>query len=109
MYVCVDVWLHITVELVCIYLSIALKKELYVHEESSNHVLPAGKFDAEKHSGINGIQGHKNSCYLDAIIYGMFTFSDAFDILFLKEVDTNTEEYFLQNKLKSEIIYPLRK
>jgi len=38
----------------------------------------------------------------------MFTFSDAFDILFLEEITTNAKESDLQNKLRSEIVYPLR-
>jgi len=38
----------------------------------------------------------------------MFAFSDAFDILFLEEITTNTEESNLQDKLRSEIVYPLR-
>jgi len=39
----------------------------------------------------------------------MFTFSDAFDALLLDKVTTNADELCLQKKLKSEIIYPLRK
>ena len=39
----------------------------------------------------------------------MFTFSDAFDIIFLEEVTANAEELSLQRKLKCEIVYPLRK
>ena len=79
-------------------------------------VPPADKFDAVKHTDIKGIQGYQNSCYLDATLYGMFTFSDAFDILFLEEVITNDEkptangeEFCLQKILKSKIVYPLRK
>ena len=30
-----------------------------------------------------GIQGHQNSCYLDATIFGLFALSDVFDSLFL--------------------------
>ena len=72
-------------------------------------VPPADKLDVAKHTDIKGIQGYKNSCYLDATLYGMFTFSDAFDILILEEVTTNAEELKLQKRLKSEIVYPLRK
>ena len=35
-----------------------------------------------------GIQGHQNSCYLDATIFGLFALSDVFDSLFL-----NSEVY----------------
>ena len=79
-------------------------------------VPPADKFDEVKHTDTKGIQGYQNSCYLDATLYGMFTFSDAFDILFLEEVitndeelTTNGEELYLQKMLKSKIVYPLRK
>ena len=72
-------------------------------------VPPANKFDAGKHTDVKGIQGYKNSCYLDATLYGMFMFSDAFDILILEDVATNAEELKLQKRLKCEIVYPLRK
>ena len=32
---------------------------------------------------MRGIQGHQNSCYLDATIFGLFALSDVFDSLFL--------------------------
>lgn len=86
-----------------------MEKELYKHKETLFPVPPADKFDAAKHVGIKGIQGYQNSCYLDATLYGMFTFSDAFDILFLEDVTTNAEELDLQKRLKSEIVSPLRK
>ena len=88
---------------------LALEKELYKHDETLLPVPPAYKFDEERHTDIKGIQGYKNSCYLDATLYGMFTFSDAFDILFLEEVTANAEELSLQRKLKNDIVYPLRK
>ena len=69
----------------------------------------AEKFDVAKHTGIKGIQGFKNSAYVDATLYGMFTFSDAFDALLFEEATTNAEELHLQRLLKSDIVYPLRK
>ena len=39
----------------------------------------------------------------------MFAFSDAFDILLLENMTTNAEELNLQKRLKSDIVYPLRK
>ena len=36
-----------------------------------------------------GIQGHMNSCYMDASLFGMFAFSSTFDPLFLKEQCTH--------------------
>ena len=65
-------------------------------------------FNEHKHTQTKGIQGYKNSCYLDATIYGMFTFSNAFDIAFLDEVTTESEISNVQNVLKNKIVYPLR-
>ena len=59
--------------------------------------------------GIKDIQGCQDSCYLDATLYGMFAFCDAFDVVFLEEVTTSSEVLCLQKLLKSEIVYPLRK
>ena len=88
---------------------VALEKEFYTHEETSVPVPPAEILDVVEHTNTKGIQGYQNSCYLDATLYGMFAFSDAFDILLLEEVTTNAEELNLQKKLKSDIVYPLRK
>lgn len=83
--------------------------EFYKHKETSFPVPPADTFDAAQHTEVKGIQGYQNSCYLDATLYGMFTFSNAFDILILEDVTTNAEELNLQKRLKYEIVYPLRK
>ena len=88
---------------------VALEKEFYKHEETLFPVPPADTFDAVQHTDTKGIQGYQNSCYLDATLYGMFTFSNAFDILILEDVTTNAEELNLQKRLKYEIVYPLRK
>ena len=88
---------------------VALEKEHYKHDEEASHVPPDKKFSKHKHTSTKGIQGYKNSCYLDATLYGMFTFSDVFDDLLMEKVTTNVEELRLQNILKSEIVYPLRK
>ena len=78
-------------------------------DETLLPILPADTFDVTKHIGTKGIQGHQRSCFLDATLYGMFTFSNAFDILFLEEVTSDTEGLNLQRILKSEIVHPLRK
>ena len=40
----------------------------------------------QKYTGKRrGIQGHQNSCYLDATIFGLFALSDVFDSLFLED------------------------
>ena len=86
---------------------IALESMLYIHDEDSL-VPPDETFENDKHACIKGIQGCKNSCYLDATIYGMFTFSNAFDIVFLDEIKTDNEICYAQRMLKNKIVYPLR-
>ena len=80
---------------------------MYIHEEKSV-VSPDEIFNKDKHTEIKGIQGFKNSCYLDATMYGMFTFSNAFDIAFLDEVNADNETSIVQSILKNKIVYPLR-
>ena len=80
----------------------------YKHDEKE-YVPPDKIFNKHKHTDTKGIQGYKNSCYLDATLYGMFMFSDAFDVLLKEKSTTNAEELHLQNMLKSDIVYPLRK
>lgn len=61
---------------------------------------------------FKGIQGHNNSCYLDATLYSMFLQSTEFDSLILekkKTVDDIKEFNEIQRILKNEIVYPLRK
>jgi len=62
-----------------------------------------------EHIGLpKGIQGQQNSCYLDATLYGMFAFSDAFDGLFLeREIGGTNHE--IQEIIQQNIVYPLRK
>ena len=61
------------------------------------------------HIGIKGIQGHRNSCYIDATVYGMFAFSDAFDTLFLESKPVDDFELKVKNTLEQKIVNPLRK
>ena len=86
-----------------------MEKEHYKHDENSSPIPPDKELNKHKHTCTKGIQGYKNSCYLDATLYGMFTFSDAFDILLQEEITTNVNELCLQKVLKSDIVYPLRK
>ena len=63
-------------------------------------------------SGRNkGIQGHQNSCYLDATLFSMFTFSSVFDsLLYRPRGQTDIPRYEeVQTLLKDEIVNPLRK
>ena len=55
-----------------------------------------------------GIQGHQNSCYLDATVFGLFALSDVFDSMFLKK-PTNPTECHISSILWKRIVNPLRK
>ena len=66
----------------------------------------------DKHCGtMHGIQGHHNSCYLDATLYSMFAFSSVFDTLLHRgrKKDTDLAEYDeVQRVLRESIVNPLR-
>ncbi|KAK7790148.1 hypothetical protein R5R35_009357 [Gryllus longicercus] len=70
------------------------------------------KDDSEAHCGkFKGIQGHHNSCYLDATLFSMFTFTSAFDgLLFRPPTENDIEQYEeVQRVLREEIVNPLRR
>ncbi|XP_028410189.1 ubiquitin carboxyl-terminal hydrolase CYLD-like [Dendronephthya gigantea] len=57
-----------------------------------------------------GIQGHHNSCYLDATLFAAFAFSSVMDAILLRprnDDDINDYEK-VQTVLRNNIIYPLR-
>jgi len=64
-----------------------------------------------------GIQGHRNSCYLDATLFSMFSFSGVFDSVLLQDYrfhnrkEDSDEELArnVQRILREEIVNPLRK
>ena len=58
-----------------------------------------------------GIQGHQNSCYLDATLFAMFSFTGVFDsLLYRPQSQDDIEEYNeVQKVLREEIVNPLRK
>ena len=63
-----------------------------------------------------GIQGHQNSCYLDATIFGLFALSDVFDSLFLEDLTslksptpTTPIQKEVGDMLWKGIVNPLRK
>ena len=59
-----------------------------------------------------GIQGHQNSCYLDATIFGLFALSDVFDSLFLESGLKSTPGQIqreISEMLWRGIVNPLRK
>jgi len=55
-----------------------------------------------------GIQGHQNSCYLDATVFGLFGLSDGFDSMFLEQ-PTNSTQQEVSSILWKRIVNPLRK
>ncbi|XP_046868508.1 ubiquitin carboxyl-terminal hydrolase CYLD isoform X2 [Drosophila willistoni] len=60
---------------------------------------------------FKGIQGHHNSCYLDATLFSMFTFTSVFDsILYRCSGPQDIAHYSsVQKVLRDEIVNPLRK
>ncbi|XP_014298448.1 ubiquitin carboxyl-terminal hydrolase CYLD isoform X1 [Microplitis demolitor] len=58
-----------------------------------------------------GIQGHHNSCYLDATLFSMFAFTSVFDnLLFRPPTEKDCAQYEeVQRVLREEIVNPLRK
>ena len=89
-------------------ISIAIQEEEY--DPKGSYVKPPSEL---KHIGKQkGIQGHQNSCYLDATLYGMFAFSDAFDGLFLEDINFSATERNkareIQEIIREEIVYRLR-
>lgn len=68
--------------------------------------------DLDSHCGkFKGIQGHHNSCYLDATLFSIFTFTSVFDsLLFRPREQDDCEQYEeVQRVLREEIVNPLRK
>ena len=73
---------------------------------------PVKVSDVSRVSGRNkGIQGHQNSCYLDATLFAMFSFTGIFDgLLYRPQTVQDIPEYTdVQRVLREEIVNPLRK
>lgn len=91
------------------YISVAIKEEEFNPKDS--YVKPSLQI-LQYIGKPKGIQGHQNSCYLDATLYGMFAFSDAFDGLLLEEVISSSTEGIkareIQDIIRKEIVYRLR-
>ncbi|XP_038630731.1 ubiquitin carboxyl-terminal hydrolase CYLD-like, partial [Scyliorhinus canicula] len=58
-----------------------------------------------------GIQGHCNSCYLDATLFCMFAFNSVLDTLLLRPRATDDSELYSETRdlLRTEIVNPLRR
>ncbi|XP_068621279.1 ubiquitin carboxyl-terminal hydrolase CYLD isoform X2 [Battus philenor] len=58
-----------------------------------------------------GIQGHHNSCYLDATLFAMFTFTSVFDALLYRPPEPEDSPHYseVQCVLREEVVNPLRR
>ncbi|XP_041971494.1 ubiquitin carboxyl-terminal hydrolase CYLD isoform X2 [Aricia agestis] len=58
-----------------------------------------------------GIQGHHNSCYLDATLFAMFTFTSVFDALLYRPPEPEDSAHYgeVQRVLREEVVNPLRR
>ena len=92
------------------YVPVAIKEEEY--NPTNTYVRPPSEFNKRYFGKPKGIQGHQNSCYLDATLYGMFAFSDAFDGIFLETTKfsstENNKAREIQEIIREEIVYRLR-
>ena len=90
--------------------STALEIYRYIHKSrGAENVQCATTVNKKWHIGKEkGIQGHQNSCYLDATVYGMFAFTDVFDKLFLKARAKGKHDDKVRQILLELIVNPLR-
>ncbi|XP_069489884.1 ubiquitin carboxyl-terminal hydrolase CYLD-like isoform X2 [Ambystoma mexicanum] len=91
--------------------SIAFKE--YSSERVEEDTPPQG-WQEEEESLIGwkkGIQGHCNSCYLDATLFSMFAFTPVLDTMLLRPADKNDSDTYSETRdlLRTEIVNPLRK
>ncbi|KAJ7314515.1 hypothetical protein OS493_039326 [Desmophyllum pertusum] len=72
--------------------------------------VPPKSLEDKQCGTMRGLQGHHNSCYLDATLFGMFAFSSVFDtLLHRNRKDGDLEEYEkVQSVLRESIVNPLR-
>ncbi len=56
-----------------------------------------------------GIQGHQNSCYMDATLFGLFALTTEFDNMFLPKSDSPSMTSSIGSILWKNIVNPLRK
>ena len=91
--------------IICIFLALALS-----HVKQYDDSDTAG--DPELFSiyigNEHGIQGHHNSCYLDATVFGLFALSGSFDMMLLEEPQTDIGRK-IKYILWKGIVNPLRR
>ena len=76
-----------------------------------HHPPHTGADPAAIHGRNRGIQGHQNSCYLDATLFSMFCFTSAFDSLLYRPRNKGDVAKYdeVQQVLRDEIVNPLRR
>ncbi len=79
-------------------------------EELPGIYLPVEKIEDVPIGQMRGIQGHRNSCYLDSTLFAMFAFSVVFDVTLHRErrADDIRDYDEVQRVLKETIVNPLR-
>ncbi|XP_026857697.2 ubiquitin carboxyl-terminal hydrolase CYLD [Electrophorus electricus] len=77
-------------------------------EDVDEYVLPVAESAALSLlvGRMKGIQGHFNSCYLDATLFGLFSSSMILDSVFHKSADVETD---ISRTLRRDIVNPLRR
>ncbi|CAG7717370.1 unnamed protein product [Allacma fusca] len=72
---------------------------------------PLKEEDAERFSGRGkGIQGNRNSCYLDATLFSMFSFTGVFDYILMRKYEPQDKlAVGVQKILRDDIVNTLRK
>ncbi|XP_044038993.1 ubiquitin carboxyl-terminal hydrolase CYLD isoform X2 [Siniperca chuatsi] len=80
-------------------------------ERVEEHMPPA---DGDEASGLyqgwkKGIQGHLNSCYLDATLFSLFSCCSSADWVLFWPSDPETDSSQAQDLLRCEIVNPLRR
>ncbi len=67
-------------------------------------------FSIDQYIGdAKGIQGHQNSSYMDATLFGLFALTTEFDDMFLPKPDSPSTASIIGSILWKNIINPLRK
>ena len=94
---------HLATVAVFLMLYIALANIPEMEEHQHQHRVTVNTNIAHYVGEEKGIQGHQNSCYLDATVFGLFSLSHEFDEMFLRDKDSRVGQILWQ-----KIVNPLR-